>query len=198
MELGCGAGVASACLKWRVPDCFLTSVERECFYAELARRNLSSVVVEGDLTDLPQSVTDQSFDHVMFNPPFFQSAGRGEHELKLVAHVEDTPLAVWVDVARRRLKPKGSITVIFRTERLADLMISLDGFGDVIILPIVSRAGREAKRFILTARKATLGPSRILPDFVMHDGATHGADGDDYSDMARAVLRDGQPIIMKK
>ena len=190
--------MASACFHWRVPDCQLTSVERDPFYVDLARQNLTTNVVEADLANLPISVVEQSFDHVMFNPPFFTHAGQGEHDLKRVAHVEETPIAAWVDVARKRLKPKGTMTVIHRVERLAEFMQLMDGFGDVTILPVVAREGREAKRFILSARKGSMGGSRICPDFVMHDGAEHGEDGDDYSARARSVLRDGQPIVMKK
>lgn len=198
LELGCGAGVASACLHARVPDCHIVSVERNSFYAELARKNLKNIVVEADLTKLPTPFSEQSFDHVMFNPPFFPSAGKGEHKLKEVAHVEDTPLRTWIEVAARRLKPRGQFVVIHRTDRLADLMVHMGGFGDVTLLPIVARAGREPKRFIVSARKGTSGPSRICPNFVMHDGDQHLGDGDDYSEQARTVLRNGQPIVMKK
>ncbi len=39
LELGCGAGVASLCLGWRVPDLAITGLERQQTYADLARGN---------------------------------------------------------------------------------------------------------------------------------------------------------------
>lgn len=198
LELGAGAGVASACLKWRVPECVMTAVERDPFYADLARQNLDANLVQADLASLPKEVSDQSFDFVMFNPPFFRHEGKGEHELKKTAHVEETPLETWVEVARKRLRPKGHLIAIHRAERLAELVTHLHGMGDVTILPIAARAGHEAKRFIISARKGGAGPSRILPSFVMHKGDAHLSDADDYSDAAQAVLRDGAAISLNK
>lgn len=200
LELGMGAGAVAKCLLWRVPEIAYFGVERVETFVELALRNLDAAghVVHADIADLPETVAARSFDHVIFNPPYYESAGRGEHALKMQAHVEETALSDWVSVARKRLKPKGHLTIIHRVERLADVMVHLHGFGHVTVLPIAARSGHAAKRILVQARKATKGASQLLAPFVMHDGDAHQGDGDDYSDAARQVLRDGAAIIMKK
>ena len=62
--------------------------------------------------------------------------------------------------------------------------------GSIAVLPITARTGRPASRVIVRARKGGRGAMVLLSPFVLHDGAEHLQDGDDYSAAARAVLRD--------
>lgn len=200
LELGCGAGVASLCLGWRVPDTRLAGLERQADYADLARQNAARNavmlrVIEGDLARMPAELRAESFDHVLANPPFFQGgtapadAGRGE------ARHEETPMAGWVDAGLRRLRPGGVITLIQRADRLDSLVLALSGrAGGITILPIAARAGRDAGRVIVTATKGARSPLRLLAPFIMHTAPTHLRDGEDLSAVASAVLREGQPI----
>ncbi|MEO0342866.1 MAG: methyltransferase [Pseudomonadota bacterium] len=196
LELGAGAGIASLCLSWRLPNVQLTLVERDRVYIDLARLNLGEAarVVEADILSLPTAITTKTFDHVMMNPPFYRHKDTDAHPLKSTAHFEETPLSEWIDAARRRLRPGGWLWAIHRAERLADFLTHMTGFGDISILPIAARQGRAAKRILIGARKASSGPSRLISPFVMHDGNFHKDDGDDYSANARAVLREGAPI----
>ncbi len=63
--------------------------------------------------------------------------------------------------------------------------------GSITVLPVVPRTGRPAGRIIMLARKGGRAPFRLLSPFVLHEGAEHLRDGDDYSPAARAVLREG-------
>ncbi|MEX3017000.1 tRNA1(Val) (adenine(37)-N6)-methyltransferase [Gymnodinialimonas hymeniacidonis] len=194
LELGCGAGVAALCLAARVA-CHVTGVERQAFYADLARRN-GVDVVEADLTALPAELRQRSFDHVIANPPYL-AAGAGtaaEDAGREGAFREETPLAEWCTVARARLKPGGWLTMIHLAERLPDVLAGLDGFGSIAVLPLAAREGRDAGRVVLRARKGGRGAFRLCAPVLIHEGATHLRDGDDYSATARAVLRDGAAL----
>lgn len=104
-------------------------------------------------------------------------------------------MQIWIDIALRRLRPGGVLTVIQRADRLDRLIATLqDRAGDLVILPIAARAGREAGRIILTARKGARGPLRLLAPFIMHENPMHQRDAEDLSPAASAVLREGQPI----
>lgn len=200
LELGCGAGVASLCLGRRVPGLCLTGLERQADYADLARQNaarngLDLRVVEGDLAAPPGGLRAQSFDHVIANPPFFLGGTAAPQAGRAAARHEDTPLATWIDAGLRRLRPGGTITVIQRADRLEAMLAALAGrAGDIRILPIAARDGREAGRVLLGARKASRAPLRLLAPFVMHAAPAHGADGEDLTAQAQAVLREGAPI----
>ncbi len=200
LELGCGAGVAVLCLAARVPGISLVGVEIQPDYAELARRNAAGngvalEVTEGDIAHLPAGLRTRSFDHVIANPPYYpthagtaaRDAGR-ERALR-----EETPLSLWFEVALRRLKPGGWLTMIQSADRLAD-MLALKGAGSITILPVAPRAGREASRVILRARKGGRAPLRLLAPFILHEGDRHERDGESFAPAAQAVLRAGSGI----
>ena len=202
LELGCGAGVASLCLAARVPGVALTGLELQPDYAELARWNamdngVALRIVVGDLADLPAELRAESFDHVMANPPYYPARGgtAAADPGRETALREATPLAAWIDTAIRRLKPGGWLTVIQLAERLPDLLAGLDArMGSVRVLPLAARAGRPAGRIILHARKGGRAPFRLCAPLVLHAGPEHLADGEDYTPLVRAVLRDGAAL----
>ncbi|MGB3246536.1 MAG: methyltransferase [Sulfitobacter sp.] len=200
LELGCGAGAAILCLGARISGLALTGVEREPDFAALAARNGVDTleVVPADINDLPLSLRDRQFDHVLANPPYYdRHASRSSSDpLREAAHAALTPLQDWVKVAAKRLKPKGMAHFIHRAERLPDLLAALPkSLGSVEVLPITSRTGRVAERVILRARKNGRGDFVLHAPLVMHDGADHPGDHiKDYTATMRAVLRDGAAL----
>lgn len=202
LELGCGAGVASLCLLSRVPGLAAGGIERQPAYAALARRNaerndLSLTVTEADLAHLPAAMRATSFDHVIANPPYFRTGDgtTADDPGREAAFREETPLDQWIDAGLRRLVPGGWLTMIHLTDRLGDILTALGSrAGNIAILPVAPRAGRPASRVIVRARKGAKTPLTLLAPFVLHDGAEHLRDGDDFSAAARAVLRDGAPL----
>lgn len=200
LELGCGAGVASLCLAARVPGVRVTGLELQAGYADLARRNaaengLGLTVVDGDLAHIPASLRAQSFDHVIANPPYYPASGGtpARDAGRERALREETPLALWLQSALRRLHPGGWLTMIQSADRLAD-MLALKGAGSIAVLPIAPRAGRDATRVILRARKGGRGALRLLAPFVLHEGERHTRDGDSFTPVAQAVLRHGAAL----
>lgn len=199
LELGCGAGVASLCLSARVPDLRLTGIERQADYADLARRNLGpeARVFIADLTVLPAELRQDRFDHVMANPPYYPAGGgTSAHDAGREAALrEETPLEHWVEVAARRLAPKGWLTMIQAADRLPDLMAAIvPRLGSISLRPLASRDGRAAGRVILKARKGGRAPFTLLSPVVLHEGPQHRGDRDDFSPLARAILRDAAPL----
>lgn len=200
LELGCGSGVALLCLNNRVSGLHLTGVERDADVADLARKNLTDNratgdIVTADIAALPNDLRNQTFDHLLANPPFFnrQEGSAAPEAAREKGRGEETPLAQWVDIALRRVKPKGSVTFIQRAERLPDLLAAIDDrLGDLVALPLAPRLTRAAKLIILQGRKGANGPFRMAPPFVLHKGERHLQDGDSYTEEAQSILRNGQ------
>lgn len=195
LELGCGVGVASLCLAARVAGVRFTGVEVQAPYAALARRNAASngadlTIVQADLTDLPSDLRTQSFDHVIANPPYYPAAGPAARDQgRDRALREDTPLALWLDVALRRVRDGGYVTLIHLTDRLPDLLTGLTPRASINVLPLAARAQRPAKRVIVQARKGGKAPFVLLPPLVIHQGDTHPGDGEYFTDPVRAIMR---------
>jgi tRNA1Val (adenine37-N6)-methyltransferase len=199
LELGCGAGVASLCLAARVQGLHLTGLERQPAYAALARQNaarngIALTVVEGDLAAMPPALRQLQFHHAIANPPFFAAndGTKADDPGREAAQREDTPLSLWIDAATRRLAPGGWLTLIHHAPRLPALLAALDArLGSVAVLPLAARADRAAGRVIVRARKGGRAPFRLLAPLILHQGDAHGADGDSFTPLAQAVLRQG-------
>jgi tRNA1(Val) A37 N6-methylase TrmN6 len=108
-------------------------------------------------------------------------------------------LDVWVAAARRRLRPEGWLTVVLGADRLQDALVAMaGGFGSVAVLPLAPRAGRDAHRVVIRARKGGRGPLRLLAPFVLHAAPQHTEGADDLTPEARAVLRDAVALFAER
>jgi tRNA1(Val) A37 N6-methylase TrmN6 len=211
LDLGCGAGAAAFCLAARVPGLELHGLEIQPAYLALAHDNarLNGVAItlhEGDVAAVPRALRQLVFDHVMVNPPYHAEtaiaspvAGR-DMAHREGAHREGAGeagarLGDWIAAGLARLKPKGWLSVIHRAERAPELLRLLDGpAGAIALLPLAPRAGREAGRVIIRARKGAKAPFRLLPPLVLHAGSAHVRDEDDFSPEAAAILRDAAAL----
>lgn len=199
LELGCGVGAASLCIRSRV-DVSLTGVELQPDYAELARRNAQEAgyemeVIDADLSILPAELRARSFDHVILNPPYYGPGTSSPNAGRDTALREQTSLETWIDTALRRAGPKGHVTVIHLAERMGDLIEMLNPRAGLIeIKPIAARAGKTAGRVLLRAQKGRAARSILHNPLVIHDGEHHTHDGDDYSKAAKDILREGKPL----
>lgn len=197
LDLGCGVGAAALCLMARVPGLRLTGLEIQPELARLARLNAAAngaadfTVVDGSAEAPPARWT--GFDHVMTNPPYV-AAGRGTPPpgiLKATANMEGgLDLAGWIKAAARLVRPKGSLTLIHRADRLAELLAAFAGrgLGRVRVVPLWPKAGRPAGRIIVSAVKGSRAPLEILPGLILHrdDGGATAA--------AEAILRDAAAL----
>jgi tRNA1(Val) A37 N6-methylase TrmN6 len=198
LELGCGAGAALLCLARRVEGLHTTGLERDGETAALARENVEAngfgarvAVLTGALesTALPAA----AFDHALMNPPHLDAA---RHRASLDPHkraadLEDgPPLGAWAAAAARALKPRGTLTLVHRADRLPEILAALSGFGGILIFPLWPKPGRAAKRILVQASKGSKQPPALLPGLVLHreDGA--------YTPEADAVLRDGAGLTL--
>jgi tRNA1(Val) A37 N6-methylase TrmN6 len=201
LDIGCGVGAAMLCLAARVPHCRLIGLELQRDLVRLANDNLAlnglsgrASVVAGDLLRPPPRLSPGMFDHVMANPPYI-AAGRGSpaaNPAKAAATVEgEAALADWVRFAVMMLRAKGSLTFIYRADRIDVLLAQIAGrAGEVTVLPLWPGAGRAASRVLLRARKEVAAPARLMPGLVLHE-----ADGR-FTAAAEAVLRGGAALAL--
>lgn len=199
LDLGCGVGTAALCYGTRVPAARLVGLELRADLAALARANAAAngmgdrmTVATGSVLDPPPEAPGNGFDHVMANPPFLPpcAADPAPDEAKRAATVEGTAaLGDWIGCALGRLKPRGTLTLIHRADRLAEILSLLDGrAGDIAVFPLWPKAGRPAKRVIVGARKGVRGGTAVLPGLVLHTA------DDAYTAAAQQVLREAGNI----
>ncbi len=206
LELGCGVGVASLCLGSRVPGLVLFGLEMQADYAGLARRNAQAnaqemEVITGDLADMPESLRQQQFSHVIANPPYFNrnSGSSAQDEGREAALGENVPLAHWVKAAAKRAGPKGTVTFIHRAERAPDLIAEMAHYlGSLELMPLIPRMGRAARLVLLRGRKGGRADFRLHHGWVLHEGAAHEGDRENYSNATASILREGAPLVFPR
>jgi len=201
LDLGCGVGTAALCLGLRVPELVLAGVELQPGYAALARRNaarnaVALAVVEGDVAQLPAALR-RDFDHVIANPPYFPSGGTPSPVSdRATAMQVGIPLAQWLAVAARRLRPGGWLTLICGTDGLPEVLTAMGTrLGSAAVLPLAPREGRPARRVLVRARKGGRAAFRLLAPLVIHTGAAHAGDRESYTPEINAVLREGADLL---
>jgi tRNA1(Val) A37 N6-methylase TrmN6 len=201
LDLGCGAGAASLCLAARVPGVRLAGLEVQPGYAALARRNaaenaIAMQVEEGDLAEMPRPLR-VDFDHVIANPPYYPPRGTPSPQAgRATALQVVTPLAGWVAAGARRLRPGGTLTMIFGADGLPEVLGALaPRMGSAAVLPLAPREGRAAGRVILRAKKGGRAAFRLLAPLVLHRGPAHDGDRESYTPRAEEILRGAGPLL---
>ena len=194
IEAGCGVGGALLAAATRRPSARFVGLERDPAAADLARSNVALNTLEnrveivgGDVERGFRTLGLPVFDAVISNPPFFDdpSALRAPAPEKSGAWMADGGLAAWTAVCLKAVREGGTITLIHRADRLADILALLaPKAGSFKIRPVAPFADAPAKRVIVRAIKTGKAPLVLLPPLVLHE-----REGSGHSAAAEAVLR---------
>jgi tRNA1(Val) A37 N6-methylase TrmN6 len=202
VELGAGVGAAGLALARRVEGLAITLVELDPNLAALARenaaRNLLSERVRAICLDAAASVAQfaaagldpDCADHVLMNPPFNAPHNPSPDRARRLARAAPPGLLErWIDTAARLLRADGDLTLIWRADRLADVLAALTaGFGAIAILPVYPKPQAAAIRVLIRATKNSHAPLALLPGLVLA-----GSDNKPTA-QAEAILRDGAAL----
>ncbi len=194
LEPGCGVGGALLAAATRRPGVIFQGVERDSAAAALAAENAALngladrvAVTQGDVEAGFRALALPVFDAVMSNPPFFDdpNALRAPAPAKSGAWMADGGLAAWTGFCLKAAREGGTITIIHRADRLADILALLaPKAGSFKIRPVAPFADAPAKRVIVRAIKTGKAPLILLPPLVLHD-----REGGKHSTAAEAILR---------
>jgi tRNA1(Val) A37 N6-methylase TrmN6 len=202
VELGAGVGAAGLALARRVEGLAITLVELDPNLAALARenaaRNLLSERVRAICLDAAASVAQfaaagldpDCADHVLMNPPFNAPHNPSPDQARRLARAAPPGLLErWIDTAARLLRADGDLTLIWRADRLADVLAALTaGFGAIAILPVYPKPQAAAIRVLIRATKNSHAPLALLPGLVLA-----GSDNKPTA-QTEAILRDGAAL----
>jgi tRNA1(Val) A37 N6-methylase TrmN6 len=189
VDLGAGVGAAGLALATRIPEVTVALVEIDPALAALAVENIERNGFAGrarvavlDIAAPSDAFVAAGFgpgtaDRVMMNPPFNDSARQNvsPDAQRRAAHAAPPDLlGDWINAASWLLHSAGTLTLIWRADRLFELLAALSPrFGGIAILPVHGLAGQPAIRVIVRASRASRAPLSLLPGFVLNsaDGA---------------------------
>lgn len=183
VDLGCGCGVISLIVAYRMPQVKLLGLELQEELFDLARRNVSLngfesriTVQQGDLKN-PEKVFPAAWaDWVISNPPYGRSAsGRlnPEEERALARHeIKASHLDV-LTATRYFLKPNGRAAFIYPARRAAGLISAMRRMAlEPKRLQIVHSYPKSEGNFVLIEAVKDGGEElKILPPFFIYDQA---------------------------
>jgi len=206
LDVGAGVGTAGLCLARRVPFAQVVLLEKEPQLAALAAENIVrndlaarvrvvAGVIGGGATDWRAlGIIEESFGHVIANPPFHDTdAGTLPPDaLKAGAHaMPGGELEAWARFMARMTAPGGEATMIHKADALARVLAVFEPrFGALRILPLHPRLGAPAHRVLVQGVKGSRGPLQLLPGLVLH------AEGNAFTPAAQDILRAGAPLPM--
>ena len=183
VDFGAGVGAAGLAVARRVETIDLVLVEIDVTLAALARANAAANALPAEVVVLDVEASAESFaaahltpdsaEIVLMNPPFNDSARHraSPDRAREVAHVATaTTLESWVHAARRILKPKGVLTLIWRADGLAEVLSALNrGFGSIELLPVHANLTAPAIRILVRAVKGGRAPMQLHASLLLND-----------------------------
>jgi tRNA1(Val) A37 N6-methylase TrmN6 len=204
VELGAGVGAAGLAVVARVEAATVVLVEIDPALVALAQENArrnrlasraSAVALDAAAparTFAAAGLQPETAMRVLMNPPFNDPARQRaspDRGRRLAHQAPRAALAAWTRSAARLLRPRGTLTLIWRADGLGDVLETLkSAFGAIAVLAVHPRPAAAAIRVLVRATKGSRAPLTILPGLTLADGSGRP------SAEAETVLRAGAAL----
>ena len=195
LDVGCGNGAVLLCLMARVAGLQGVGVDIQTEMLALAQKNaqLNGFEASFDLLDVahqPASWKERQFHHVFTNPPYFTETPARANAVTAKAHQQALDLKVWLNFCIKKVRAKGTLTIIHRTEAVPEILSILNGrMGKIVLVPFYPKSGVRPKRVLIQASMNSKAPFELHTGFVLHN------DDDTRSEWAEDVMRFGKSLF---
>ena len=195
LDVGIGTGAVCLCLMARVPNLQVTGIDIQNEMLEQAKQNAqinhqNIHLILGSVLNPPKELSEQTFNHVVTNPPYFSETLKRSGKTHAIAHGQEVPLSKWLNFCLKKVKPKGTLTIIHRIESLPEILKNLEGrLGSIIAVPIWPKAGKKPKRVIVQGRLNSKTP------FSLHTGIVMYNDDNTQTQEMEKITRNGKPLF---
>lgn len=204
VDLGAGVGAAGLALAARVAGTTVTLVEIDPKLAALAEENARLNRMEARVRAVALDVAaparafaaaglgPDSVVRVLMNPPFNDPNRQRSSPDAARARAHAAPrslLMPWIKTAARLIRARGTLTLIWRADGLADVLAALaPAFGAAAVTPVHPAADKPAIRILVTAVKGSRAPLALKPPLLLADASGRPTAAAD------AVLRDAAAL----
>ena len=157
LDIGSGSGVISLMLAQRFPEARITGIEIDNNATDEARMNASktpwSTRVEFVCHDFCDWSSDEKFDLIVSNPPFFTNGLKSPDKSRATARHADilSPSAV-LSRGADMLTPDGIIAMIVPADMVDNLIFeaAMHRLNAVNITSVTTRTGKPARRALIS------------------------------------------------
>ena len=196
LELGSGSGIISMLLLTRGKLSSAHAVEIQEEYASLTERNAElnglSERLSVSAIDVRDFRSEKSFDIVFSNPPYMTAtSGRANtlNKKNLARHEVMGGISDFCKCAKRTLKYGGTFAVVFRPDRLIDLVFAMRECG---IEPkratfVHADADSESSMVLIEGRMGGKSGMMLTPPLIIYCDKAHSA----YSEEMNYIMDNG-------
>ena len=174
LDVGCGVGIISLLLTrdFKIETSIIDKQEKMLAYA---RHNfaLNGFDVTSYLGDFTSLQTEERFDFIVSNPPFYDPRVTQSEDthLNIARYAHHLPMELFIRRVKRFLKPKGWFIFCYDAKQIDLLMQYLKEYGinPEKIQFVHSKIDRESKLVMIAARNNSKTMTQVLPPFVVFD-----------------------------
>ena len=174
LDVGCGVGIISLLLTrdFNIQTSIIDKQEKMLTYAKhnFALNNLDVKSYLGDFTQLQ---TDERFDYIISNPPFYDSNVQQSENthLNIARYAHHLPIEDFIAKVKKLLKPRGYFIFCYDAKQVDLLLYHLTSYGITVetMQFVHSKIDRESKLVMIEARMGSKSMTQILPPFVVFD-----------------------------
>jgi len=174
LDVGCGVGIISLLLSRDFPV-KTTIIDKQKKMLDYAVHNyaLNNLEVESHLGDFTALQTDDRYDYIVSNPPFYDERVQQSEDthLNIARYAHHLPIESFIRSVKTFLKPKGWFIFCYDAKQIDILLYHLkcNGINPEKIQFVHSKIDRESKLVMIAARNNSKSMTQILPPFVVFD-----------------------------
>ncbi len=188
LDIGCGVGVLSILLAKDFKAKFYAVEKQEMMYKyALKNFDVNRVNVDIKNCDFKDYNIDIKFDFIISNPPFYKvDRHQSPNISKNIARYEHhLPLNLLITKVSKLLKPKGYFIFCYDASYLDEILLNLknNSLQAEFIKFVHSKANKEAKIVMITARKSSNSVCKVLAPLIVFN------DNNEYTNEAKEAFK---------
>ncbi|HHD78044.1 MAG TPA: methyltransferase domain-containing protein [Epsilonproteobacteria bacterium] len=174
LDVGCGVGIISLLLS-RDFNIETSIIDKQAKMLDYAIHNyaLNGLEVKHYLGDFTELETDDRYDYIISNPPFYDEKVQQSEDthLNIARYAHHLPIEGFMRRVKTFLKPKGWFIFCYDAKQIDLLLHHLkrNGINPEKIQFVHSKIDRESKLVMIAARNNSKSMTQILPPFVVFD-----------------------------
>ncbi len=174
LDVGCGVGIISLLLTrdFNIQTSIIDKQEKMLDYAK-HNYALNKLEAQSHLGDFTEWTTDEKFDYIISNPPFYDANVQQSENthLNIARYAHHLPIDTFIAKVKKLLKPRGYFIFCYDAKQVDLLLHHLTSYGITVetMQFVHSKIDRESKLVMIAARLGSKSMTKILPPFVVCD-----------------------------
>ncbi len=174
LDVGCGVGIISLLIS-RDFNINTSIIDKQEIMLKYARHNfnISEISVKSYLDDFSSFNSNDNFDIIVSNPPFYDSqVTQSENiNINIARYSQHLPFVNFIKSVKKNLKPRGKFIFCYDSKQIDTILYTLKEYkiNPEIIRFVHSKIDRESKLVMISARLNSKSMTKILPPLIVFD-----------------------------